>query len=452
MTKYEFPENFLWGVATAAAQVEGAAYEDGRGPSIWDAFSHIPGKILNGDLPDVGCDQYHLYEDDVRQMKKLGIKSYRFSFSWSRILPEGTGKVNEAGIDYYRRLISCLKENGIVPNATMYHWDLPYALQIQGGFGNRNIIKWFLEYAEVLLDNFGNDVDIWATFNEPIAVYVGHANGFFAPGLKDEKYARQCIHNLMVCHGETVKLFRGKHLNHAKIGIVVDVWPHKPAHPGRENDEQMALYKNEITGYGMFLHPLFLGGYSEILMKYMQENDLMPQIEKGDYETICQKVDFYGLNFYNGLIDDAEKPEKKRSQDKKGGNFQDRREYHQEALYDVLHMLVEKYKIHVPIYLTENGYCTEGETDLEIILDDQKRIEYIEKILYWLYRAIKDGIDVRGYYVWSLLDNFEWSGGFYKRFGLLYTDYETRKRIPKKSAGWYAKVIADNGIETDKFN
>lgn len=452
MTKYEFPKDFLWGTATAAAQVEGAAYEDGRGPSIWDAFSHMPGRILNGDVPDVACDQYHLYEDDIRRMKEMGIKSYRFSFSWSRILPEGTGKINEAGLDYYRRMITCLRENGIVPNATMYHWDLPLALQIKGGFGNRDVIGWFLEYAEILLDQFGDMVDIWATFNEPVAVYVGHANGFFAPGLKDEKYARQCIHNLLVCHGETVKLFRRKKLENARIGIVVDVWPHKPAHPGRKEEEQMALYGNEIAGYGMFLHPLFLGGYSEILTKYMEENHLTPKTEAGDFETIRQKVDFYGLNFYNGLIARSDEPEEAESGEKQGGNYQDRKDEHPEALWDVLHMLRGKYKIDVPVYLTENGYCSEGEEDRESALNDQARIDYLEKILYWLWRSVRDGIDVRGYYVWSLLDNFEWSAGFSKRYGLYYTDYETQERIPKKSAGWYADVIRNNGIATDKFD
>ena len=170
--KYEFPKTFLWGAATAAAQIEGGAYEDGRGPSIWDAFAHLPGRIKNNDVPDVSCNSYHLYEKDIEMMKKIGLKTYRFSFSWSRIIPDGTGEVNPAGIEYYKKLIAALKANGIVPNATMYHWDLPYALQIQGGFGNRECVKWFTNYAKVLLDNFGDDVDLWATFNEPIAVYV----------------------------------------------------------------------------------------------------------------------------------------------------------------------------------------------------------------------------------------------------------------------------------------
>lgn len=444
--KYEFPQDFLWGTATAAAQVEGAAFEDGRGPSIWDVFSRIPGKIGDGSTPDVACDQYHRFEEDIAIMKQMGIKSYRFSFSWSRILPEGTGEVNQAGIDYYKRLIGSLKENGIVPNATMYHWDLPYALQIQGGFGNREMVKWFTDYANILLDNFGQDVDLWVTFNEPIAVYVGHAYGFFAPGLKNEKYARQCLHNLLVCHGETVKLFREKKLQNARIGIVVDVWPHYPARPGNKKDEEMALYNNEIAGYGMFLHPLFLGGYSRELMRYMEEKDMTPRAEEGDFDTIHQRLDFYGLNFYNGIYDNAEPVEVQREADKAGGNFQDKPESHPEAVYQVLHMLVEKYKVDIPIYVTENGLPQEDSADLDGLLEDQERIDYIQQILIWTHKAMEDGIPVKGYYVWSLLDNFEWSAGYSMRYGLNYTDYRTLERIPKKSAGWYRDVIEKHGF------
>lgn len=443
---YIFPEKFMWGVATAATQIEGAAFEDGKGPSIWDVFSRIPGKIHNGDTPDIACDSYHLYEKDIALMKEMGIQTYRFSFSWSRIIPDGTGEVNPQGIAYYKNLIACLKENGIVPNATMYHWDLPYALQIKGGFGNRNIVKWFLNYAGVLLDNFGDDVDLWVTFNEPIALYVGHAYGFFAPGLKDEKYARQCLHNLLVCHGETVKLFRKYKFKKAQIGIVVDIWKHYPSRPGNEEDEAIALYQNEIAGYGMFLHPLFLGGYSEELLQYLQEKNMMPVVQEQDFEVIHQKLDFYGLNFYNGLYDNSDEIRQKEEKKKNGGNYQDRPVFHTEAIYDVLHMLVEKYKVDIPIYITENGLAQNDGIGREKLLNDQERIDYVHNVLVSLHRAIQDGICVKGYYMWSLLDNFEWSGGFSLRYGLYYTDYQTLERIPKKSAGWYKQVIADNGL------
>ena len=447
--RYTFPKDFMWGVATAAAQIEGAAFEGGRGPSIWDVFSRLPGKIKNDGRPDVACDSYHLYEKDVALMKEMGVKTYRFSFSWPRIIPDGSGEVNPEGIRYYKELIACLKKNGIVPNATMYHWDLPYALQVKGGFGNREIITWFKHYAEVMLDNFGEDVDLWVTFNEPIAVYVGHALGFFAPGLQDEKYARQCLHHLLVCHGEVVRMFRERNLQNAKIGIVVDVWKHYPARAGNEEDEASAVYNNEITGYGMFLHPLFLGGYSGELQKYLKEQDMEPVTEEGDFEIMRRKVDFYGLNFYNGLYDNAEELRAREKAQKEGGNYQDRPESHPEAIRDVLHMLVEKYKVDVPIYITENGLPQDAGEGREKNLDDQERIDYVKDVLSALHETMEDGIQVKGYYMWSLLDNFEWSAGYAARYGLYYTDYQTLERIPKKSAGWYRQVIAENGFDVE---
>ena len=440
----QFPKNFVWGVATAAAQIEGAAFEDGRGPSIWDVFSRLPGKIKNGGVPDVCCDSYHNIQRDVALLKELGVKAYRLSFSWSRILPDGVGKVNQAGLDYYRCLLTALRGAGIQVNATIYHWDLPYALQVKGGFGNREIIGWYLNYAAILFDNFGDLVDYWVTFNEPIATYVGHAKGFFAPGLSDEKYARQCIHHLLLCHGEAVKLFRTRQLP-GQIGVVVDVWKHYPARPEKAEDIASAVHNNEIEGYGMFLHPLFCGGYSEELTAYMEETGFTPKSEPGDMETICQRLDFYGLNFYNGLYDNAD--EQRAAAE--GGNFQNRPELHLEAVYDVLHMLVEKYKIDVPVYITENGVAQDDGPDRESLLCDDERIAYVSETLRHVRRAMDDGIDVRGYYLWSLMDNFEWSAGFAARFGLYYTDYETMELIPKKSAGWYRDVIRNEGFSAE---
>lgn len=454
--KYEFPEGFLWGVATAATQVEGAAFADGKGPSIWDVFSRIPGKIKGGDTTDVTCDQYHLYEKDIQLMHELGVKSYRFSFSWSRIIPDGNGEVNPAGIAYYKKLIACLKKYDIVPNATIYHWDLPYSLQIMGGFGNRKIVDWYKHYVSVLFDYFGDDVDMWVTFNEPIAVYVGHANGVFAPGLKDECYARQCIHNLLVCHGEAVKMFRQRNFKKAKIGIVVDVWPHYPSRPGNPEDEALVTYNNECAGYGMLLHPLFLGGYSKELTAYMQEHDMMPAMEPGDFDTIKQKLDFYGLNFYNGIYDCAE-IEKREITGEGGGNFQNestegmqKNQYDCEALYRVLHMLIDKYHIDIPIYLTENGVYAEDEQVEDGTIHDDARIAYLEEVLYWLHKGISDGIPVKGYFLWSLLDNWEWSAGFSLRFGIVRVDYGSQQRIIKDSGRWYSKVMKDNALEYAK--
>lgn len=429
----KFPEGFLWGVATAAPQVEGAILEDGKGLSIWDVFSHLPGSKI--DTTDKGCDQYHLFQEDVALMKSLGVQSYRFSFSWPRILPNGTGEVNEKGIAYYKALIACLKENGIQPCATIYHWDLPHALQLKGGFGNRKIVDWYLGYAKVLFDQFGDDIPLWITFNEPIAVYVGHAKGVFAPGLTDEAYARQCIHNLLVCHGEAVKLFRSYDFQTAKIGITVDVWPHYPKREGNEEDISKARFNNECEGYGMLLHPLFLGGYASVLEQYMAEKGFTPDIRPGDFDRIRQKLDFYGLNFYNGLFDCADEVPAAKPP------------YYAEALCDVLDMLKNTYHVDIPIYVTENGVGYEDEIpDSQGTVHDKNRIEYLQKTLQTLGRCIENGADVRGYFLWSLLDNYEWSAGYRTRFGIVRTDYTTQERIVKDSGKWYSQVIHNNGL------
>ena len=438
-----FPKDFVWGVATAAAQVEGAASEDGRGPSIWDVYSRQPGKVWGDATLEVTCDQYHRIEEDVQLMKELGVKSYRFSFSWSRLLPEGTGRVNPEGIAYYHKLIRYLHENHITANATLYHWDLPYALALKGGFGNREVIEWYKEYAALVFDEYGQEVDFWATFNEPISVYVGWGMGQFAPGLKDEKYARQSLHNLLVCHGEAVRLFRQKKLS-GKIGIVVDVWHHYTTDPTNREACLQAQRGNEIEGYGMFLNPIFLGEYTQVLKDYMQETGTTPVILEGDMEIISQPVDFYGLNFYNGLFDGSTQLPVD-DQEKKGGNIQDRPAVYLKAAYDVLHMLKDKYHVNVPIYMTENGFC-QVDGPRETVVNDDERITYCTEVLEWVHKAIQDGIDVRGYYLWSLLDNFEWTAGYSLRYGIFYTDFKTQERIPKKSAAWYQQVIADNGF------
>jgi beta-glucosidase len=437
-----FPEGFLWGASSSAYQCEGAYLEDGKTLSVSDTAPVPEGTT---DFKD-GIDHYHRFREDIALMAEMGFREFRFSIAWPRIIPDGTGEVNPEGIAYYRKLLTLLKENGIVPNATMFHWDLPYALQVKGGFGNRKMIEWFLNYANVLLDNFGEDIKYWVTFNEPIATYVGNAKGFFAPGLSDDAYARQCCHNLLVCHGETVKLFRSKGFRDSKIGIVVDVWKHYPADADNEEDVMSAMLANETEGYGMFLHPLFIGGYSDYLNEYMTQNSVMPEIMPGDFETIRQTVDFYGMNFYNVLIDDTEKQRRLAEEHGGGGNYQNRPEYHTELLGRVLREIIEEYRIDVPLLISENGIPQVGLTDRESILDDQERIEYVEKVLKMLHGAIQDGIDVRGYYLWSLMDNFEWSAGYEHRFGLYYTDFDTLELISKKSAGWYADVISNNGL------
>lgn len=457
--KYQFPENFQWGVASSAPQIEGAAFEGGKGLSVWDVFARIPGMIADGNVPDVAIDEYHMYETDIALMKQMGIKTCRFSIAWPRVIPDGDGEVNPEGIDYYKRYIKCLKDNGIKVHVTLFHWDLPYMLQIKGGFGNRDIVKWFTNYANIVFDALGEDVDYWTTFNEPIALYVGYGQGAFAPGLKDEKYARQALHHALVCHGETVKLFRTKHYKNSKIGIVIDVWKHYPMRPGNVEDEKLASYNNEVEGYGIFLHALYLGGYSSELMEYMAAKDMIPVIEEGDFDTICEPMDFHAVNFYTGLLDDHETMAigQKRIQSggsiKSGGNYQNRpdRKMRPEKIYDVLHMLIDTYKIKTPIIISENGFIQMdlGDQPIESFLDDQDRINYLQEVLKYVHKLIEEGLDIRGYYIWSLNDNYEWNAGFMMRYGLIYTDFKTLERIPKKSMQWYSDVIANNGFEDD---
>ncbi len=441
----KFDKNFLFGVATSAAQVEGAALEDGRGLSIWDTFARIPGAIADGSLPDPTCDMYHHWKSDIQLMKELNIESYRFSFSWSRILPDGKGRINEKGLDYYKRMIDELHKQGIVPNATIYHWDLPYELEREGGWLNRDIVNWYGEYASLLFKEFGDSVPIWATINEPVATYVGYAMGFFAPGYKNEKYGRQVNHHILFAHGEGVQRFREAGLKDAKIGIVVDIWNHHPLRPDNEEDQRLAEMENEKT-YRSYLNPIFRGCYSDKLLHYMEENHCMPQMEPGDMEKISRKIDFFGLNCYNRVVDCAD-PDllQNRKREILGGNYlDDGTEFYPKAVYDAAHILHDEYKLDIPIYVTENGLANcKQQVEEDGSIHDTERIQYLNGFLEWIEKAINDGIDIRGYYVWSLLDNWEWCGGHKARYGLVHVDFDTQQRTCKDSAVWYKNKIAE---------
>jgi len=438
-----YPKDFLFGAATSAPQVEGAALEDGKGPSIWDIMAAKPNKIYDGTNPSVACDQYHLYKDDVRLMKQLGIQSYRFSFSWSRILPEGTGKVNQKGLDYYKRLLDELDANGIIPNGTVYHWDLPHALDLKGGWCNRDVVQWYADYASILFREFGDRIPLWATINEPIATYIGYSGGHLAPSRGDEASGRQANHNLLLAHGEAVRRFRQENLKNSKVGIVVDIWNHHPLRPNNAADIALAELENEKT-YRSYLDPIFKGAYTPHLLAYMERNGIMPEIRPGDMESICEKLDFFGMNCYNRVVDCAE-PELLQAgkTDAVGGNFQDdANQFYPKAVYDAAYIMKDRYHLDIPIYITENGVfnCSE-EICADGKIHDINRIKYIEGFLEWTHKAISEGIDIRGYYVWSLMDNWEWSGGQFFRYGLCHTDYETLERIPKDSALWYQDFI-----------
>lgn len=443
-TKMNFPKDFIFGVATSAGQVEGAAFEDGRGMSIWDAFACLPGTIADSSKPEVACNMYHTWKDDIQTMKNIGVDSYRFSFSWSRILPDGKiGSLNQKGLDYYKRMADELHRNDIMPNATLYHWDLPYELEREGGWLNRDVVEWFGEYASLLFREFGDAIPMWSTINEPIATYVGYAGGGFAPGRRSERFGRQANHHILLSHGEAMGRFREENLKRAKAGIVVDIWQHHPLRPEHEGDIKLAELENEKT-YRSYLNPIFKGCYTDALLQYMEEQNCMPDIQEGDMKKISEKLDFFGLNCYNRVLDCCDPTIQKRELNP-GGNYQDNgAEYYPKAVYDAAKMLVDKYELDIPIYITENGaYNCQEELTEDNKVHDVGRIQYMKGFLEWISKAIEEGIDIRGYYAWSLFDNWEWSAGYSARYGLIHVDFETQERIWKDSAYWYQKLIQE---------
>jgi beta-glucosidase len=448
MSFLQFPENFLWGVATAATQIEGAWNEDGKGESIWDRFSQQPGKVANGDTPFIACDHYHRYEGDVEEMKRLGVKTYRFSFAWPRILPQGRGVVNQKGLDFYKRLVEKLLQAGIVPNATLYHWDLPQALEDAGGWPNRAIVGWFEDYAGLLFETFGSQVGLWSTFNEPIALLIGYGTGYFAPGYTSEKLARQAAHHLLLAHGKAVRVFRSLDMGASRIGIVIDVWRQIPARALPEDQDLAAL--EETRAFRYFMSPIFKGHYPQLALEWLRQQDALPETEPGDMGVIAAPIDFLGVNCYSvnrvssdpSLVDRGEMmkahPELFTAVDW---------EIYPRALYDAVMTVKRDFSGNLPLYLTENGAAFNDEVSADGSVHDPRRIAFLRGYLGELHRAIQDGADVRGYYAWSLMDNFEWSSGYSKRFGLLFTDYASQKRTWKDSAYWYQDAICQNGFD-----
>lgn len=432
-----FPSDFLLGVATAAYQIEGAVHEDGRKPSIWDVFCHTPGHIENGDNADTACNHYHLWEHDVRLMKELGIEAYRFSVAWPRVIPDGRSQVNQQGLDFYRRLTDALLEAGIRPMITLYHWDLPNALQEAGGWQNRSTADAFAEYAEVVLRTFSDVVDLFITLNEPwCATVLGHAFGTHAPGIQDLRAAVAASHHLLLAHGKAVGAFRANARSSAKIGLT-NVLTHVAPASDSERDEAAA---HRMDGFlnRWFLDPLFRARYPAEL----EAAGIGAWVQPGDLECIASPLDFLGVNYYqtsivqdnpnDALLGAAVLPP--------SGNLTEMGwEVHPEGLQAVLQRVSKDYGP-IPIYVTENGAAypdvvTQGQ------VHDLNRIEFLSQHLQAVSEARKNGADVRGYFVWSLLDNFEWAKGYTPRFGLVYVDYATQQRIVKDSGIWYRNLI-----------
>ncbi len=447
MFNIQFPQNFAWGAATAAYQIEGAWNEDGKGESIWDRFSHSPYRVLNGDTGDVTCDHYHRMPEDVAMMKDLGLKSYRFSISWPRVLPQGRGEINPKGLDFYDRLVDNLLAAGITPNATLNHWDFPQALQEQGGWPNRDSADWFVDYARIMFDKLGDRVPMWATHNEPWVVsFIGHAFGDFAPGIADFSKAFQTAHHLLLAHGKTVQLFREGGYK-GDIGIVLDLQHRQPA-SNSEADVAASQRVYEISN-GIFLDPLFKGHYPKMLWEWIGPH--APRTEPGDMELISQPIDFLGVNYYMTL---AVEFQHRGGLLKVGMDFVSAANWgktdmgwgiNPPGLKATLLNLKDNYG-NPKVYITENGCAVDDTVDETGAVVDTARINYIRAHLAAVHEAIQAGANINGYYVWSLMDNFEWAHGLSKRFGIVRVDYDTLKRTPKKSALWYKEVIANNGF------
>ena len=445
---YRFPADFVWGAATSAYQIEGSPLADGAGPSIWQRFAHTPGMMANGDTGDVACDHYRRYKDDVQLMRALGLKGYRFSLAWGRVLPEGTGRVNQKGLDFYSRLVDELLENGIEPNATLFHWDLPAALDDRGGWLNRDSADWFAEYAGVVFKALDGRVKLWSTINEPwVVTDGGYLHGALAPGHRNKYEAPIAAHNIMRASGAGIQAYRavGKH----QVGVVFNI---EPKYPASDNPKDLAAtrrahaYMNE-----QFADPALLGSYPSELKDIFE--DAWPDFPSDDFSLTKQPVDFVGINYYTRSVvrhDRHAYPQiGKRVYQRNTTHTETNWEVYEKGLKDALVWFKDRYG-NVPIYVTENGAAfydpPVAESD---VVQDPLRIDYLRKHLRALHESIEAGVNVKGYYAWSLLDNLEWSLGFSKRFGLYHVDFVTQKRTPKASAKFYANVIQTHGTSLD---
>lgn len=445
--EFSFPQGFVWGAATSAYQIEGAWNDDGKGESIWDRFSHTPGKIADGSTGDVACDHYHRYPEDMAVMKAIGLGAYRFSISWPRILPRGHGAVNPKGLAFYSRLVDELLSAGIEPFATLYHWDLPWALQELGGWSNRDVAYYFADYAAVVAKRLGDRVKFWITHNEPwVVAWLGYGWGEHAPGLSDPGLALQVAHHLLLSHGLAVEVLRDCCAKGAEIGIALNLSPIHPATASPEDQRAAHLADGALNRW--FLDPLLMGTYPADMLRAF--GPLAPQIRAGDMAIISRRIDFLGVNYYTRqMVKHA--PQSTylpiSSVQVPGAEYTEMGwEVYPQGLHELLLRLHREYRA-PSLYVTENGAAFNDTMDPDGQIRDTRRIQYLHQHILACHRALQDGVKLKGYFVWSLLDNFEWSYGYTKRFGLVYVDYATQKRIPKGSARWYAQVIAQNGVE-----
>jgi beta-glucosidase len=436
----DFPKDFVWGCATSSYQIEGATNADGRGTTIWDTFCR-DGNIVNNDNGDMACDHYHRYPEDVRLLKHLGVNAYRFSVAWSRILPDGNGKVEARGLDFYDRLVDKLLEQGITPWLTLNHWDLPQSLENKGGWAVRSIVDDFANYANIVSSHLGDRVKHWITHNEPWCVaYLGYHIGYFAPGKRNETKAIQASHHLLLSHGMAVPIIRANS-SQADVGITLNVWP---IHPASGSAEDIAAAKR-LDGFvnRWWLDPLYERGYPEDMLLWY--GDKAPDMQPEDLGIIATPTDFLGVNYYQRDIIAADQ-----SQDhlgiryvKPAANLTDFGwEIYPQGLSEQLERLHREWGVSA-LYVTENGSCWDDALEQGVVRDHQRQA-YLESHLYASLSSLKNSVPLKGYFAWSLLDNFEWSQGYSKRFGLVYVDFSSQQRIVKQSGQWFRHFLQEH--------
>jgi beta-glucosidase len=429
-----FPKDFLWGVAASSYQIEGGALTEGRGECIWHHFSHTPGKVRDNETGDVACDHLHLYKEDVKMMADLGVQAYRFSVAWPRVIPAGTGRINEQGLDFYDRLVDELLRNGIQPYLTLYHWDFPQALQEKGGWANPDSVAWFTEYTEVMTRALGDRVRGWITHNEPWCISIlSNLIGEHAPGLHDAPTAYRVAHHLNLSHGAAMNVIR-QNCPGVPAGITLNLTTAYPATDSEADQQAAHFFDGHFNRW--FLDPVFKGTYPADMVEML--GSTLDGIDLDEVKSAAVPMDFLGINYYTRSVISAT-GEQVRPADSEYTAMD--WEIYPDGLTELLVRVARDYSPKA-IYITENGAAFDDPAPVDGVVDDPKRVEYLQGHFQAAEKAIIQGVPLKGYFVWSLMDNFEWAHGYSKRFGIVYVDYATQKRTPKRSARFYQELIA----------
>jgi beta-glucosidase len=446
-----FPKGFIWGAATASYQIEGGWDEDGRSPSIWDTFSKTPGKVLQGDTGDIAADHYHRWQEDIDLIKNLEIPAYRFSFAWPRIIPSGTGQLNKKGLDFYDRLVDGLLESGITPFPTLFHWDLPQILEDKGGWPSRQTAYAFADYSAKVVDHFSDRINNWITINEPWVIsMLGYHSGVFAPGINDLKAASYATHHLHLGHGLAVQAMRAAGKQPLQIGITLNLSHVEPAE--KTPEDRHAAFLHDVYQNRLFLDPLFYGKYPT-----EAETELgftFPEGYEKDFSIITTPTEFLGINNYSRNViryDFNHEPFHYSQINPVGNSYSEMWEMAPQGMFDLLIRIKRDYPIN-SIFITENGTAVADGVDADNRVRDSRRIQFLQDYIGAVHQAIQSGVPIIAYFVWSLLDNFEWNLGYSKRFGIVFVDYlDGQKRIIKDSARWYRQVIKENGFKIKTY-